>query len=143
MDGLKTILTKYYETYDTKDLATLFQKYMVSIGANKLDRRRKDTSNTYMVDGEYSHWNKVECYYYRNSGDYKRYGDFEFSLVLRKRNGSYFLIELGHRESNSIERAFEVSRGDIICASSNLMYEIVQSHRPLFKMMAESVGLEF
>ena len=62
MSSIEEILEKYYRTKDTKDLAALFERYMAEIGAMKLDRRRKDTSNTYQIDGNSTNWNRVSCY---------------------------------------------------------------------------------
>ena len=136
MSSIEKILEKYYRTKDTKDLAVLFERYMAEIGARKLDRRRKDTSNTYQVDGDSTNWNRVECYYYRNSGDYQKYGKFEFCITLRKRAGSYLLIETGNPNCD-IERPYEISYGKIIHYNKELMTELVKQHPKLFAMMCD------
>lgn len=59
MSNIEEILENYYKSKDTKDLALLFERYMAEIGARKLDRRRKDTSNTYQIDGNITNWNRV------------------------------------------------------------------------------------
>lgn len=107
---------------------------MAEIGAKKLDRRRKDTSNTYRIDGDSTNWNRVKCYYYRNSGDYQKYGQFEFCITLRKRAGSYLLIEVGNTNCH-IERPYEISYGKVIRYDKELMKELIKKHHKLFAMM--------
>lgn len=136
MSGIEEILEKYYRTKDTKDLAYLFKGYMDEIGAKKLDRRRKDTSNTYMIDGDSTNWNRVECYYYRNSGDYLRYGMFEFCITFRKRGGSYLLIKTGAPDCH-IKIPYEISFGNVISYDKEVLVELVKQHPKLFAMMCE------
>lgn len=136
MSSIEEILEKYYRSKDTKDLAALFERYMEEIGAKKLDRRRNDTSNTYRIDGDSTNWNRVECYYYRNSGDYQKYGRFEFCITLRKRAGDYLLIEVGNPNCD-IQRPYEISYGKVIRYDEELMKELIKKHSKLFAMMCE------
>lgn len=133
-----SILENYYKMQDTRDLAFLFKSYMAEIGAKKLDRRRKDTSNTYRIDGDSTNWNRVECYYYRNSGDYQKYGQFEFCATLRKRAGSYLLIKVGS-PNGEIERPYEISYGEVVRYDKELMEELIKKHPILFEMMRLAV----
>ena len=100
------ILQNFYEKMETIDLALLFDQYMHEIGAKRLDRRRKDTSNTYVIDGDSANWNRVDCTYYKNSGDYIQYGKFAFCITFRERRGDYLLIEVGS-PSGEIKRLYE------------------------------------
>ena len=134
MSSIKKILENYYRTKDTKDLAALFEKYMTENGAKKLDRRRKDTSNTYQIDGDSTNWNRVQCYYYRNCGDHQCYGKFEFNIVFRKRAGDYLLIEVGSPDGD-IARPYEISCGKIIHYNKKLLTELIKQHPKLFEMM--------
>ena len=134
MEDVVKILENYYRTKDTKDLALLFERYMKEIGAGKLDRRRRDTSNTYQIDGNSTNWNRVSCYYYRNSGEHKQYGKFEFSIVFRKRAGSYLVFEVGSPEGD-IARPCEISFGKVIHYNRELMAGLVKKHQELFRMM--------
>ncbi len=136
MSSIEEILEKYYRTKDTKDLAALFERYMAEIGARKLDRRRKDTSNTYQIDGNSTNWNRVSCYYYRNSGDHQQYGKYELCIVFRKRAGDYLLIETGNPNCD-IERPYEISCGKIIHYNKELMIELAKQHPKLFAMMCD------
>lgn len=136
MSPIEEILKHCYEKYDTKDLALLFENYMREIGANRLDRRRKDTSNTYQIDGDSTNWNRVECYYYKNSGDYQRYGKFDFCITLRKRSGSYLLIEVGS-PNEDIKRPYEISYGKVIKYDKGLMEDLIKRHPKLFAMMCD------
>lgn len=136
MSSIEEILEKYYKTKDTRDLADLFKKYMTEIGAKKLDRRRKDTSNTYQIDGNSTNWNRVSCYYYRNSGDHQQYGKYEFCIVFRKRAGDYLLIEIGNSDCD-IQRPYEISCGKVICCDKALLTELIKQHPKLFSMMCE------
>lgn len=134
MSTIEEILKRYYEKYDTKDLALLFDSYMREIGATKLDRRKKDTSNTYDINGDSTGWNRVECYYYKNSGDYKIYGKFDFCITLRKRSGSYLLIEVGS-PSGEIKRPYEISYGKVVNYDKDLLIDLVKRHPKLFAAM--------
>lgn len=136
MAPIEEILKQYYETYDTKDLALLFENYMREIGAKRLDRRRKDTSNTYQIDGKSTNWNRVECYYYKNSRDWQMYGKFDFCITLRKRSGSYLLIEVGSPNTD-IKRPYEISDGKVIKYDKNLMEDLIKRHTKLFAMMCD------
>lgn len=136
MSPIEEILKKYYEIHDTKDLALLFENYMKEIGAKKLDRRKKDTSNTYQIDGNSTNWNRVECYYYKNSEDYKKYGKFDFCITLRKRSGSYLLIEVGS-PNEDIKRSYEISYGKVINYDKDLLKDLIKRHPKLFAMMSE------
>lgn len=139
MSPIEEILKQYYETYDTKDLALLFENYMREIGAKRLDRRRKDTSNTYQIDGDSTNWNRVECYYYKNSGDWQIYGKFDFCITMRKRSGSYLLIEVGS-PSGDIKRPYEISYGKVISYDKELMEVLIKRHPKLFAMMCGEDG---
>ncbi len=136
MKNIEGILENYYRTKDAKDLANLFERYMHEIGARKLDRRRKDTSNTYQIDGDSTNWNRVECYYYRNNGDWQKYGEFEFCITLRKRSGSYLLIEVGNPNCE-IERPYEISYGRMVHHNKDLLTKLAEMHPKLFGMMCE------
>ncbi len=136
MSSIEENLEKYYRTKDTKDLAALFERYMAEIGARKLDCRRKDTSNTYQVDGNSTGWNRVSCYYYRNSGDHQQYGKYELCIVFRKRAGDYLLIETGN-SNRDIQRPYEISCGKVIHYEKELMEELIKQHPKLFAMMCE------
>ena len=114
----------------------LFELYMKEIGAAKLDLRKKNTANTYMIDGNSTNWNRVECYYYRNNGDHEKYGMFEFCITFRKRAGDYLLIEMGNNQCK-IERPFEISYGEIISYNEELMTELIKKHPKLFSLMCE------
>lgn len=134
MSPVEEILKQYYEVYDTRDLALLFEAYMKELGATKLDRRKKDTSNTYIIDGDSTHWNRVECYYYKNSDDWKEYGKFNFCITLRKRSGDYLLIEIGSPDGD-IKRPYEISYDKVLRYDKALMKELIKQHPKLFAMM--------
>lgn len=136
MSNIEEILEKYYRTKDTRDLATLFERYMGEIKAKKLDRRRKDTSNTYQIDGNSTNWNRVSCYYYRNIGDHQQYGKYELCIVFRKRAGEYLLIEMGNQNCD-IARPYEISYGKVIHYDKKLMEKLIKQHPKLFAMMCE------
>lgn len=136
MTNIESILEEYYKNHDTKDLALLFERYMQEIGAKKLDRRRKDTSNTYQISGDSTNWNRVECYYYKNSGDYQGYGKFSFCITLRKRAGDYLMIEIGDK-NEKIKIPYEISFGKIIHYDKELLTDLIKEHPKLFAMMCD------
>lgn len=136
MKIITEILSDYYKKHDTRDLVLLFERYMKEIGAVKLDLRKKNNANTYRIDGNSTNWNRVECCYYRNNGDHRKYGMFEFCITFRKRSGDYFLIETGNNRCD-IERPFEISCGEIIHYNGELMKELIKKHPKLFSLMYE------
>ena len=98
---------------------------------------RKDKGSE--VDGEINRKNRtgnsrIECYYYKNSGDWQKYGTFDFCITLRKRSGSYLLIEVGSPSGN-IKRPYEISYGKVIRYDKDLMEDLVKRHPKLFAMM--------
>ena len=109
---------------------------MSGIGARNLDCRQKDTSNTYSIDGDSTNWNRVQCYYYRNNGDWKEYGKFEFKIAFRKKAGDYLLIEVGS-SNGDIARPYEISYGDVIHYNEELLTKLVEQHPKLFEMLSK------
>lgn len=128
---MKDKLTEVYNTHETKQLAKVFEDYMKSIGARKHDGRRKDNTNTYVVHGDCTSWNRVTCYYQKES---EKYREENLEIVLRKRAGSYMII------SKKGARAFEVSYGDIVYYEEELLKEIMAEHKPLFDMLIKGVN---
>jgi len=118
-------LIKLWKTYETKQLANVFEQYMKSIGVKKYDSRRKDNSNTYLIDGKSTNWNRVQCYYHKDS---QKYGEEDLLIALRKRAGNYLIIG---RPSN---RAFEIDYSGIKHYDKVLLNEIIKEHKPLFEM---------
>lgn len=136
---VKEILEKFYQKCDTGDLKYVFTQYMNRIGAKSLDRRYKDTSNTYMIDGESYNWNKVTCENYKNNNDYMEYGKFDICLVMRKRMGNYFLIQIGDEYGN-IKRPYEISYDKIIHCDEELLEKTVNEHQELFKIIERYIS---
>lgn len=117
---------KILDAYETKELARVFEEYMLTIGVKKLDRRRKDKSNTYSIHGDCTNWNRVECYYHKDSVEYSKE---DLDITLRKRSGYYLII------GRKGERAFERSYDSIVNYDEKLFNEIVQDHKMLFQMI--------
>lgn len=127
MDNIIEIMTNFYKTKDTKDLAKVFETYMKSIGARKLDHRRKDNTHTYAIEGDCTNWNRCECYYFKEDG--RDYRNAYFGTTLRKRAGSYFLIEYKGK------RPFEVSYDGILHYDEEMMKDIVEEFSGLFELL--------
>lgn len=124
-------LIKLWQECETKQLAKIFAEYMESIEVKKRDKRRKSNSNTYMIDGKSTSWNRVQCYYHKEN---ERYASENLLLVLRKRSGSYFIIErMG-------KRAFEVDHRGIIDYDEDLLKEIIEEHKPLFDTLFQLIS---
>lgn len=119
----KEKLEKLWKTLETKQLAKIFEDYMKSMGVKKYDNRKHDNNNTYLVDGKSTVWNKVHCYYMPNSS---KYGEENLSLVLRKRAGDYFIVQI------KSDRAFEIDYSGIRHYEKDLLTSIIEEHRPLF-----------
>jgi len=127
---MKEKLFKILDVYDTKQLAEVFKRYMESIEINKLDRRRKDNSNTYNIHGDCTNWNRVECYYHKDSRDY---GMEDLDITLRKRAGYYFII------GRKGQRAFERSYNYIVHYDEKLLNEIIKDHKSLFDELISKI----
>ncbi len=120
---MKDRLITLWKLGETKSVAHIFEEYMKTIGVRKLDRRRKDNTNTYLIDGESTGWNRVQCYYHADS---ERYSEENLEIVLRKRAGSYLII------ARKGVRAFEVDYDGIKHYDEKLLSEIMKEHKPLF-----------
>ena len=136
---LTDMLRLYYETQETKDLAQLFESYMKSIGAKRLDPKRADNANTYQIDGKSTNWNRVECTYYRENGDHLKYGRSEFCITFRKRSGRYLLLETGNQTCD-IKRPYEISYGDIVHYDEKELTRLQNLHPGLFRMMEKAIS---
>lgn len=123
-------LINIWKFCETKQLAKIFEEYMKSIGVREYDPRRKDNDNTYMIDGKSTNWNRVQCYYHKDS---HKYCEENLLLVLRKRAGGYFIIQ---RKEN---RAFEVDYSGIRHYDEVLLNEIIEEHKPLFDTLFEKI----
>lgn len=128
---LKEKLTKIWRLCETKQLSEIFEEYMKSIGIRKHDGRRKNNNNTYMIDGHCTGWNRVQCYYHKDSF---KYSEENLLIVLRKRAGNYFIIE------RKGIRAFEVDYSGIRHYEENLLNEIMKEHKPLFDSLMRLVN---
>jgi len=125
-------LTAVWEKCETKQLAFVFERYMESIGARKYDKRRKDNKNTYMIDGISTGWNRVQCYYHKDS---HKYCEEDLLLVLRKEAGDYFIIQ------RKEHRAFEVDYSGLRHYDEALLSEIIIDHKPLLDRLFEITGV--
>ena len=121
-------LTKVWSSCETKQLAKIFEDYMKSIGVRKHDQRRKNNVNTYMIDGNSTGWNRIQCYYHKES---EKYAEEDLLLVLRKRAGDYFIV------GRKGERAFEVDYGGVKHFDESLLKEIMEEHKPLFNTLLQ------
>ena len=128
---MKDKLTEVWKLCETKQLAKIFEDYMKSIGVRKHDGKRKDNTNSYMIDGKSTSWNRVQCYYHK---DNEKYASENLLIVLRKRSGDYLIIE---RRS---KRAFEVDYHGVIGYDENLLKEIMEEHKPLFDTLTALIA---
>lgn len=128
---MKEKLIEVWKSCKTKQLATVFENYMKSIGVRKHDDRRNDNTNTYMIDGNSTGWNRVQCYYHKDS---EKYAEENLLIVLRKKAGDYFIIE------RKGERAFEVDYSGIRHYEEELLNEIVREHKPLFDTLLKIIS---
>lgn len=123
-------LTQFWKVCTTRQLAKIFEEYMTSIGVKKRDSRRPGNINTYMIDGKSTGWNRVQCYYHKDS---EKYCEENLLLVLRKEAGDYFIIQ------RKDDRAFEVDCSGIRHYDEKLLNEIMEEHKPLFDSMLSIV----
>lgn len=123
-------LTEFWKKCGTRLLAVMFEDYMIGLGIKKHDARRKDNTNTYMIDGNSTGWNRVQCYYHKDS---EKYCEENLLLVLRKEAGDYFIIQ------RKEDRAFEVDYSGVRHYDEKLLKEIMEEHKPLFDAMLSIV----
>lgn len=119
---MKNKLIKVLNKCETKELSSVFKTYMESKGIRKFDRRRKDNSVSYLIDGAETNWNRVQCYY--NNGS-ERYSEEDLLVTLRKRSGFYLIVE------RKGQRAFEYDY-DLKHYDEKLLNEIYSDHKELF-----------
>lgn len=128
---MKEKLIKIWKSCETKQLAAVFEEYMKSLGIRKYDGRRKDNSNTYMIDGSSTNWNRVQCFYFKDS---IRYEDRSLLIVLRKRSGNYFIVE------KECIRAFEIDYSGTRHYDQTLLSEIIKEHKLLFDNLLKVIN---
>lgn len=121
-------LTNVWKWLGTKQLANAFKDHMIIKGVQKHDSRRKDNHNTYMIDGKSTNWNRVQCYYHKDS---EKYCEENLLLVLRKEAGNYFIVQRKN------DRAFEVDYSGIRHYDEKLLNEIYSEHQMLFDKLFE------
>lgn len=125
---MKEKLFGILDNCETKQLAKVFEDYMISKGIKKRDGRRKNNLNTYSIHGKCTNWNRVECYYHKNSEEFSKEN---LSITLRKRAGYYLII------SKNGKRAFERSYNDVVYYDEALLKEIMDEHMNLLNMLFE------
>ncbi|EJT5919105.1 zinc ribbon domain-containing protein [Clostridium perfringens] len=128
---MKDKLLKIWQLSNTKQFAGIFEEYMKELGVRKYDGRRKDNSNSYLIDAKSTGWNRVQCFYHKDSTEY---GEENLLVVLRKEAGNYFIIQ------RKGERAFESDYSGIRHYDEELMKEILGEHRILFDKFFEAIG---
>lgn len=124
---IKKQLTSVWRNCKTKQLAKIFEDYMKSIGAEK-SKVQDDKINTYLIDGKSTNWNRIQCYYRKDSA---KFWDCDLVLVLRKEAGDYFIIE------KKTKRAFEVDYSGVRNYDEALLNEIMQEHKALFDILLQ------
>ena len=122
-------LMDVYNNLETREVANIFKIYMEGLHARKVNQRRKDNSNTYLIDGKDTSWNRTECYYYKENDT--EFGHEDLRFVLRKRHGRYLIVA-----RNGV-RAFEISYGHVTEHDKELLAEIARDHGALFIMLRE------
>lgn len=116
-------LIKVWKTFKTKQLAKIFADYMKNIGVKPYNFKMGSACNTYLTDGRSTSWNRVQCYYNKESS---RFGGENLLLVLRKEAGNYLIVE------RKGIRAFEVDYSGVKHYDEKLLNEIIEDHKPLF-----------
>jgi len=119
---MKDKLIQVLKKCETKELGNLFKTHMQTKGIRKLDRRRKDNSISYLIDGESTGWNRVQCYYHNGS---ELYSEEDLLIVLRKRSGFYLIVE--RRGVRAFEYDYSLRHYD-----EKLLNEIYNDHKELF-----------
>lgn len=132
MDKIKDKLFKVLDNCETKQLAYIFENYMKSKGYRKVDRRRKDNTNTYSIHGECCNWNRVECYFHKEFKGYNN--DCDLDVTLRKRAGYYLIV--GDKDEVAFERSFN----DVVHYNEELLRELYERHKELFEELFKLVS---
>ena len=94
MDEAREILSKHCHTKANKEFGDLFKVFMYRIGATKLDKRKKDTSNTYEIEGHKGKYtiDRTEYIYYDKNGQYKDVFNYAFCIIIQKEQGNFLSI---------------------------------------------------
>ena len=129
---MKDKLINVWKELSTHDIAMLFKAYVESKGYRKIDNRRKDNNKVYIIDGDSTNWNRVECYIWDNGF---KWGEQVFGIVLRKKSGDYLIVS--HKD---FKRAFEISFGDIINYDEVLLAQAYSEHKEFFDSMFKLVN---
>ena len=130
---METVLTNVWKNVTTKEVAKIFGEYMNALGVKKFNRRHGEKLNTYVVDGKSTSWNRVQCYYYKDSDVY---GESEIGIVLRKEAGDYFIIE------KKGKRAFECDYRGVVNYDEELLRNLMEDHQLLFKKLLQLAKTE-
>ena len=120
-------LIKVWKGLSTHDVAMVFKVYAESKGYRKIDKRRKDNNRVYIIDGDSTGWNRVECYIWDNGF---KWGEQVFGITLRKQAGDYLIVA-----SKGLKRVFEVSYGDIIQHDEARLSQTYDEHKAFFDSM--------
>jgi len=125
-------LTNLWKICETKQLASIFKKYMESLGVQKWDARKKDNRNSYYASGKDTNWNRATCCYYK---DCENFANENISITLRKRAGSYLIV------AKQGTRAFEVDHNGVLHYEEDLLKEITKEHKSLFDVLLAMVDV--
>lgn len=127
-------LTKVWKSYETRELAKIFETYMKNIGAkkhilnNSTYEKKDGKPNSYFIDGKTTGWNRVQLYYCKEPFEFC---NEDLEITLRKRAGNYLII------ARKGERAFEVDYSGLRNYNESLMNEIYSDHKELFDVLFE------
>jgi len=126
--NIKDRLTQVWENGKPKQFAKIFKEYAISRGLEQVNNETKDYSNKYLALSTCGGitWNRVNCYYMLEK---ERFGNENLAITLRKKSGSYFIIE------RNGERAFEVDYSGIRHYKEELLNEIIEEHKPFFEIL--------
>lgn len=119
-------LTKLLNILETKSLAKIFKKYMEDNNIKKLDGRKRDNSNTYLIFSKDECWDRVFCNYF------PRNNTRDVEIILRKEAGLYLIIKTDSKIA--FERSFN---GEMFNTFYNeeLFLKLYEDHKDFFETL--------
>lgn len=132
MREIKQLLNDTLKYLETKEVASIFEQYMESIGAKPLNSKNEGLKNTFLIDGKSTNWNRVECFHY-NTNDTK-FGSERLDFTMRKRAGYYLLLQRGDN------RFFETDGSESFrWNDETTLNKVVAEYNGLFDLLEDKI----
>lgn len=124
------VLVDYVNTHSIEDLTYAFTRYMKSIGAVKVDKRKKNNINAYTQVRDDQ---KIVCYYYKGMFGY---AITDLEITMRKKTSEeYLTIVTGGRNCQKI--IFETDGKNVLYCNKKEMRTLIKEHAGLIQVFCK------